>query len=194
MGVDWGTGEQTYTTVTICAYLNQRFTVLYIRRFEGPESEPAVQLILVKELVALWGVSFIGADYGGGFDRNDDLLRTFGPRKIFKYQYSTVSSGKIKWDPGLARFMLNRTEVMSDVFNALKRGDVFALPSWSHFEVPYGQDFLNIFSEYSETRRMNEYKKSRGVTDDSFHSLLYAFVVSQITNPRPDIFSPTRSQ
>lgn len=193
MGIDWGTGEQTYTTVTVCAYLDQKFTVLYIRRFEGPESEPLVQLARVKELVHLWGVSIIGADYGGGFDRNDDLLRTFGPRKIFKYQYSTVTAAKIKWDPGLARFMLNRTEVMSDVFNALKRRDVFALPKWEDFEVPFGQDFLNIFAEYSESRRMSEYKKSRGVTDDSYHALLYAFVVSQITNPRPDVFSPTRA-
>jgi hypothetical protein len=190
MGVDWGTGEQTYTTVTICGYINQKFTVFYIRRFEGQESEPTVQLLRIKELVARWRVSYIGADYGGGFDRNDDLLRTFGPRRVFKYQYSTVTSAKIKWDSGLARFMLNRTEVMSDVFNAIKRRDVFAFPPWEQFELPYGQDFLNIFSEYSENRRQNEYKKSRGVTDDSYHSLLYAFVVSQITNPRPDVFSP----
>jgi hypothetical protein len=146
----------------------------------------------VKELVSLWGVSLIGTDYGGGFDRNDDLLRTYGPRKVFKYQYSTVTAAKIKWDPGLARFLLNRTEVMSDVFNGIKRRDVFAFPPWDQFELPFGQDFLNIFAEYSETRRMSEYKKSRGVTDDSFHSLLYAFVVSQITNPRPDVFNSSR--
>lgn len=193
MGIDWGTGEQTYTTVTVCAYKGQRFTVMYIRRFEGPESEPLTQLTLIKELVQLWGVSLIGADYGGGFDRNDDLLRTFGPRRIFKYQYSTVTAAKIKWDSGLARFMLNRTEVMSDVFNAIKRRDIFSFPVWADFEVPFGQDFLNIFAEYSESRRMSEYKKSRGVTDDAYHSLLYAFVVSQLTNPRPDVFSSTRT-
>lgn len=190
MGIDWGTGEQTYTTVVIAAYLDAKFTILYIKRFEGPESEPAVQLVKVKELVTHWRVSYIGTDYGGGFDRNDDLLRTFGPRRVFKYQYSTVTAAKIKWDGGLARFLLNRTEVMSDVFNAIKRRDVFSFPAWQSFEVPFAQDFLNIFSEYSENRRMNEYKKSRGVTDDSYHALLYAFVVSQLTNPRPDVFSP----
>jgi hypothetical protein len=192
MGVDWGTGEQTFTTVTVCAYLGQKFHILYIKRFEGPESEPQVQLAKIKELVNHWNISVIGTDYGGGFDRNDDLMRTYGPRRVLKYQYSTVSS-KIKWDTGLTRFMLNRTEVMSDIFNAIKRRDVFAFPPWEQFEVPYGQDFLNIFSEYSETRRMNEYKKSRGVTDDSFHALLYAFLASTLYNPRPDVLLPAKA-
>lgn len=188
MGVDWGTGEQSYTVISICAYLNQKFTVLYIRRLEGAESEPGRQIDIIKELVKQWRVSLIGADYGGGFDRNDILLRTFGPRMVFKYQYSTVSS-KIKWDSGLARFMLNRTEVMSDIFNAIKRKNVFSFPKWESFNQPFGQDMLNIFSEFSETRRVNEYRKSRGVTDDAFHCILYAFCVSTLTNPRPDVFN-----
>tara|TARA_B100000927_G_scaffold253148_1_gene218710 strand:- start:150 stop:1382 length:1233 start_codon:yes stop_codon:yes gene_type:complete len=192
MGIDWGTGEQTYTVVSICAYLNQKFTVLYMRRLEGRESEPTAQIEVIKELVKQWGVTYIGADYGGGFDRNDTLLRMFGPRKVFKYQYSTVSSAKIKWDTGLARFLLNRTEVMSDVFNAIKRKDVFSFPKWEDFQHPFGQDMLNIFSEFSETRRTNEYKKSRGVTDDAFHCILYAFCVSTLINPRPDVFQPAQ--
>ena len=186
MGIDWGTGEQTYTVVCICAYVSGKFTILYVRRLEGRESEPTAQIELIKELASTWRVSHIGTDYGGGFDRNDALLRIFGPRKVFKYQYSTVSS-KIKWDSGLARFLLNRTEIMSDVFNAIKRRDVFSFPKWEDFQHPFGQDMLNIFSEFSETRRVNEYKKSRGVTDDTFHCMLYAFCVSTLTNPRPDV-------
>lgn len=190
MGVDWGTGEQTYTVVVIAAYLQGKFTILHAVRFEGQDSEPAAQIAKIRQLVAAWRISYIGADYGGGFDRNDVLLRTFGPRMVFKYQYSTVTSGKIVWDAGLGRFLVNRTEVMSDVFNAIKRKDVFAFPRWEDFEIPFGQDMLNIFSEFSEVRRANEYKKSRGVTDDAFHALLYAFAVSTITNPRPDVLLP----
>jgi hypothetical protein len=193
MGVDWGTGEQTFTVVTICAYRDGRFALLYVTRFEGQDSEPAVQIAKIRKLVEEWRVTYIGTDYGGGFDRNDILLRTYGPRVVFKYQYSTVTSGKIVWDGGLGRFLVNRTEVMSDVFNAIKRKDVFSFPRWEDFEMPFGQDMLNIFSEFSEVRRTNEYKKSRGVTDDTFHALLYAFAVSTITNPRPDVLLPLRA-
>jgi hypothetical protein len=192
MGVDWGTGEQTYTVITIGCYLDSSFSILYARRFDGPDSEPDRQISLIEDIVRRWNVQFIGCDYGGGFDRNDKLIRTYGIQKVFKYQYSPISAGKVKWEPGLSRFLVNRTEVMSDVFNALKRKNVFKLPKWEDWEVPFGQDMLNIFSEYSEQRRMNEYKKSRNTADDTFHSMLLCFLVSQLHNPRPDVLIPQK--
>lgn len=194
MGIDWGTGEQTYTLVVVCSYLNGKFQIVYCRRFEGAESEPLVQLEKVYELVKVWKPELIGCDYGGGFDRNDALIRKFGPTRVFKYQYSTISSGKVKWDAGLARFLLNRTEVMSDIFNAIKRKNVFGFPKWEDFDQPFAADMLNIFSEFSEERRMNEYKKSKGVADDTFHSLLLAFMVSTIKVPRPDVIIPQKQK
>ena len=194
MGIDWGTGEQTYTLVIVCSYTSGRFQIVYCRRFEGAESEPLVQLEKIYELVKMWRPELIGCDYGGGFDRNDALIRKYGPTRVFKYQYSTITSGKVKWDSGLARFLLNRTEVMSDVFNAIKRRNVFGFPKWEDFEQPYASDMLNIFSEFSEERRINEYKKSKGVADDTFHALLLAFMVSTIKVPRPDVIIPQRQK
>lgn len=193
MGIDWGTGEQTYTLVVICSYTSGRFQIVYCRRFEGAESEPLIQLEKIYELVKFWRPELIGCDYGGGFDRNDALIRRFGPTRVFKYQYSTITSGKFKWDAGLSRFLLNRTEIMSDVFNAIKRKTVFGFPKWSDFEQPYAADMLNIFSEFSEERRINEYKKSKGVADDTFHALLLAFMVSTIKVPRPDVIIPQKT-
>ena len=91
--------------------------------------------------------------------------------------------------PGL--FLIHRSEVMSAVFNAIKRRSVFRFPKWSEFGSPFGSDMLAIFSEYNERTRMTEYKKSPNTTDDSFHALLLCFVVSMIDNPRPDIIVPS---
>lgn len=193
MGIDWGTGEQTYTVVVICTYHGGRFQLVYAHRFEGAETEPQVQLAKIYELVRVWRPELIGCDYGGGFDRNDAMIRQFGPTRVFKYQYSTISA-KVKWDAGLARFLLNRTEVMSDIFNAIKRRDVFGFPEWVDFERPYASDMLNIFSEFSEERRMNEYKKSKGVADDTYHALLLAFIASTIRVPRPDVIVPQKEK
>jgi hypothetical protein len=193
MGVDWGTGEQTFTVITIGCYLNDgMFSIMYAKRCEGPESEPERQIMIITELMRAWNVQYVGCDYGGGFDRNDKLIRLYGIQKIFKYQYSTITGGKVKWDQGLSRYMVNRTEVMSDVFNAIKRKNVFRFPRWDEWEKPFGQDMLNIFSEYSEQRRVNEYQKSRSTSDDAFHSMLLCFLVSQLTNPRPDVLVPQK--
>ena len=192
MGIDWGTGEQTFTVVVIGVYLNNKFSIVYAQRFEGRLSDPTSQLARIDELIKTWNVQMVGVDYGGGFDRNDAMIRKYGPRKIFKYQYSTITRGKIVWDAGLSRFLVNRTEVMSDIFNAIKRRNVFDFPSWSEWEKPFAADMLNIFSEYSEERRVNEYRKSKGVTDDTFHALTLAFIASNILHPRPDVLIPQK--
>lgn len=188
-GIDWGTGEGSYTVLTLGTYLEGKFHLFYYRRFEGRESDPQTQLEEIIATIEKWQVRKVGCDYGGGFWPNDALTRKFGMMRIVKYQYSTPSE-KVRWEDGLKRFLINRTEVMSDIFNAIKRRDVFRFPNWQQFKLPFGADFLNIFSEYNEQRRMNEYKKSPSSTDDSFHSSLLCFVVSMLDHPRPDIVAP----
>jgi len=191
-GIDWGTGENTYTIMTMAAYLDGYFTPFYWHRFEGREVEPVVQMEMIEKLISDWKVRLVGCDYGGGFDRNDTLTRKFGWQRIVKYQYSTPND-KVRWDQGLKRFLVHRTEVMSDIFNGIKRRTVFKFPNWEQFRAPFGSDFLNIFSEYSETLRMNVYKKSPDSTDDSFHALLLCFLASMIQIPRPDVIAPDSS-
>ncbi len=98
----------------------------------------------------------------------------------------------MKWDDGLKRYLVNRTEVMSDIFNAIKKRSVFRFPMWEQFQNPFGNDFLNIFSEFNEQRRENVYKKSPSSTDDSFHAILLCFLASMTDRPRPDVIAPMR--
>lgn len=190
-GIDWGTGEGSYTVLSLGTYLNDMFTIFYIHRFEGQEIEPPIQLEIIEKLIAYWNVSLVGCDYGGGFDRNDALARKFGRNRIVKYQYSQPGQ-KVKWEEGLNRFLVHRTEVMSDIFNAIKRRKIFRFPDWSHFEDPFGSDMLNIFSEYNEQQRQVQYKKSPDCTDDSFHSILLCFLASMLRHPRFDVLNPTQ--
>jgi hypothetical protein len=189
-GIDWGTGEGSFTVLTLGAYLDGKFQLFYYRRFEGRDSDPNTQMEEIVRTIIKWNVKRVGVDYGGGFWPNDKLTNQFGMLRIAKYQYSTPSD-KVRWEDGLKRFLVNRTEVMSDVFNAIKRRDVFRFPNWGQFKNPFGMDFLNIFAEYNEQRRMIEYKKSPGTTDDSFHSTLLCFLVSMLDHPRPDIIAPS---
>lgn len=192
-GVDWGTGENTYTVLALGAYMgDSRFTIFYVHRFEGQESEPQVQIEAISRLVTKFRVNLIGCDYGGGFWPNDELTRRFGFQRVPRYQYSMPST-KVLWQDGLKRFLVHRTEVMSDIFNAIKRRNIFRFPNWDQFELPFGSDCLNIFSEYNEQLRQNVYKKSPNCTDDTFHAILLCFLASMIRNPRPDVIAPNAS-
>ena len=97
----------------------------------------------------------------------------------------------MRWDDNLGRYLIHRSEVMSAIFNAIKRGTVMRFPAWKYFKQPYAGDMLSIFSEYNERMHMTQYKKSPNNTDDSFHSMTLGFLASMIDNPRPDIFVPS---
>ncbi len=191
-GIDWGTGENTYTVLSLGLYVQNKFRIFYSHRFTGEETEPERQLAKIEQILRTFNVRLIGTDYGGGYHQNDFLVRKFGRERVFKYQYAARVNGKLRWDPKLMRYMAHRTEVMSAVFNAIKRGTVFEFPRWIEFKEPYAQDMLNIYSYYNEKMRMVMYDHTVGKTDDAFHSLLYCFFVSMIVRPRPDIIAPSK--
>jgi hypothetical protein len=99
---------------------------------------------------------------------------------------------KIKWNPSKGIFVVHRTEIMSDLFNAIKQKKI-SLPNWEEFSTPYAEDILNIFSEYNEITNMTMYKHSPGKADDTFHSILYCLLASMLVQPRPDIIIPIRA-
>lgn len=193
-GVDWGSdGESSHTVLSLGAYIDGKFTIFFVHRFTGPEADPEIQLGAIKKIINAWKVRRVGVDYGGGFWPNDELIRSFGTPRIQKFQY-LAPRAKVEWDEKLRRWKINRSEVMSDIFNAIKRRDVFQFPCWEDFAEPYARDMLNIFSEYNEQRRMNQYKHSPGTSDDTFHSITYCFLASMIDLPRPDIIAPNQER
>jgi hypothetical protein len=190
-GIDWGQdSNNSYTIIMIGAYIDGFFRIIFAHRFSGAEAEPKQQIEKIKKLLAAFKIARVGVDYGGGYWPNDELLRMYGSQRVVRYQYSTPKT-IMKYDSAKGRFLIHRSEVMSAVFNALKRRSVFRFPKWSEWRSPFASDMLAIFSEYNERTRMTEYKKSPNTTDDSFHALLLCFIVSMIDNPRPDILVPS---
>lgn len=190
-GIDWGTGENSYTVMCLGTYISHRFRIFYVHRFIGEEVDPPVQMEKIIEMLQYFHVRVCGTDYGGGFDRNDTLIRKFGPQRIQKYQYLPRPKRKVEWDAKLRRWKVHRTEVMSDVFNAIKRQQ-YEFPCWEEFQDPYASDMTNIYSEYNNALRMVQYTHRPDCPDDTFHSLLYCHLASMIVIPRPDIIAPVR--
>lgn len=190
-GIDFGTGENAYTVLVLGTYMSTKFRIFYVHRFVGEEVDPPVQMKKVIEMLSFFHVRVIGTDYGGGFDRNDTLMRKFGPQRVQKYQYLARAKRKVEWDRGLRRWKVHRTEVMSDIFNAIKRKQI-EFPCWEEFEEPYAADLTNIYSEYNNSLRMIQYAHRPDRPDDTFHAILYCMLASMIAIARPDIIAPVR--
>jgi hypothetical protein len=190
-GIDWGTGENTYTVLVLGTYIGNRFRIFYAHRFTGEDVNPEPQLAKISQMLQYFNVLLVGVDYGGGFHPNDYLTRLFGPKRIWKYQYLPRGKKKLYFHPGFRRYMAVRTEVMSDLFNAVKRKQI-EFPNWDEFEDPHGTDFLNIFAKYNNTLRMLQYDHRPDRPDDTMHAVLYCFLASMLKFPRPDIIAPNR--
>lgn len=188
------TGEgASYTLFTVGGYTrgDSGFQVVYARRFDGPLVDPELQLIEIIRLIRKFRLKYVGCDYGMGFVQNKKLISTFGPKRVHQFQYAARAPRKLVYKGALHRFLAFRTPVMADLFNAIKAMKV-RLPAWPVFKAPYADDILSIRSEYSETMRMIKYDKPRGITDDTFHSILYGLLVSMFDHQRPDIMAPIR--
>lgn len=194
MGIDWGTAENSYTVLCLGKYIGDVFQIFYFKQFRGDEAEPTRQLEIIRELAARYQVTYIGADYGGGFFQNDYLVRNFGKAKVINFQYA-ASNTKLRYDEGLARFIVNRNAVMWDIINAINRsaarnGSIIQFPRWSEFKDPFAQDMGNLIAEYSESSREVKIDRAASTTDDSFHALVYCFLASMLVRERPDILTP----
>ena len=172
-GIDWGSGEHSYTVVTLATYIGEKFRIFYSHRFTGEEVDPEVQIEKIISLLRHFNVRFIGSDYGGGFDRNYKLVKAFGSQKLKKFQYIARGSKKVTWNDKIKRYIVARTEVMSDMFNAIKAGKV-EFPKWEEWHSPF-KDMLSIYSEMNEQIGIIQYKHGVDKPDDTFHTVVYAF-------------------
>jgi len=197
MGIDWGTGENTYTVIAIGTYRDTKLQIFYVERCVGELLDVDRQVEHVQDLANKFNVRVIGTDYGGGYDRNDRLMRWCGPQRLVKFQYMARSKRKVEWDKGLLRFKCHRTEVMSDIFNAIKRRAIL-LPRWEEFHAngrePYAMDILNIFSQYSESLKQIQYFHAPDKPDDTLHAIVFMTLASMLIKPRPDIIRPRKEE
>ncbi len=194
-GIDWGTGEgSSYTVLTVAGYVrgDAALQFVYAKRFDGPLADPTAQEEELIRLIRKFRLDVVGCDYGMGFVQNKRLTDIFGAKRIQVFMYAVRAQNKVTYRAALHRFTVYRTPVMSDIFAAIKRR-LLRFPNWDVFQKPFGEDFLSIHSEYSNTQRMIMYDKPRGISDDTMHSALFCFLASNSVYKRPDIMSPLRS-
>jgi hypothetical protein len=190
-GVDYGTGDVSFTVCTIWRYDSLgRFLPIWIKKYEGIEADPDYSLEDIIKTFRHFNVRRIGADWGFGFHANPKLQKAFGAQRVFLYQHTGSQSQKVAWDKMAMLFKTHRTRVLQDLFDLIKRGPVsggIAFPSWDEFE-KYANDILAVYQEEGE--REIKFDHPRGSPDDFLHSLCFAFLTSQLDHPRPDLQSP----
>jgi hypothetical protein len=198
-GVDWGTGDESFTILSIWRYdMQGRFALIFAKRYVGVESDPDHSIRDIVQWCRAFNVNIIGADWGFGFHANPRLQKAFGAHKVVCYQHAGKQKEKVKWDKLGMKFITHRTRVLNDVFTLIKRGPVsggIAFTNWDEFET-FANDILAVYQENSRARGELVYDHPRGTPDDFLHTICYALLASQMEPGyrRPDLHAPSPGQ
>lgn len=177
MGVDWGYGDVSYSVVHIGGW-NQRnnFQYIFAKKFKlGEEIDPEYQLQYILQLVSVFRVQLVGLDYGAGWGQNARLKQRLGDRAL-EFIYSHGQKEKLKWSKKARRYSVNRTETMTDLFEAFKVGRIETFLGYTE---EFGQDFLNVTTTQDKLGKIL-YQHAPSAPDDSVHSASYALMLGRI--------------
>lgn len=185
MGIDWSTSTSdtgSYTAVVIGTFINGKFRVVYMKRYQGLEIEITMAMKDIIRLAREFHVKLIGADWGvGSGGANATIREALGNEsklfELFEMYYSANQKEIIKWDNKGNKFILNRTETLTNTFMAIKRVEITfpRYSDWSHLS----EDFLNVFVDYNKNNVIM-YNKAPGKTDDLLHALNFCYTIASI--------------
>ena len=180
-GIDWGKGDTmsgtSYSTLTILTNYRGKPKVLFMKKYKGRMSEPLIQIRDMLKIIKAFGASFTIADMGDGRTSNAIMVDKLGAGRFSElYEHGTLKN-KIKWNKDSGYYIINRTQVMTDLFMEITRKQVDFF-RWEDFKEEFLSDFTSICSEYSEQTRLTKYDHI--LPDDAFHSYLMARVAMSI--------------
>jgi hypothetical protein len=180
-GVDWGKGDlangTSYTVLTIGGVLDHKFRVVLMKKYVGRDSEAIAQVDDILSVINYFGVKFVIADSGDGRTSNAMIVKAIGAERFGEcFEHGSLKQ-KLKWDRRQGMYIINRSRVMTDRFMEIKRGEIEFF-NYEKFK-DFGEDFLNIYSDYSEITRKTIYDHSG--PDDAFHSYMFCRLACMIS-------------
>ena len=147
--------------------------------YVGKEAEPDNVVPDIAKHLLKFGATIVGADWGFGFGLNDRLKKLLPSNFNYVTYMHSVIKKFVAWDEAGQRYITNRTEVMTELFNKIKT-DIMEFYKWTEFE-DIGKDYLNINSEYSDRLRQMKYIHTQ--PDDAFHSAKWRRIVYSLKFP-----------
>lgn len=188
MGIDWGTGETSYTVVTIFTYNEDgKFQMLYCKVYkEGEELEIDKQVNHIALLMDKYKVDLCVSDWGFGYVQNQRLRNMFGKRMAICY-YTHNQKEKIVYDIGKDVYRVRRTDVISDYITEMlqKRTSLWPGSTSSREYLQFMR--AHHLCEQAEYRPSQSGKSEEMIfthpvnaPDDGLHSCVYSYLASLI--------------
>lgn len=187
-GIDWGTGDVSYTVLVIGGLSGSHIKIYYLKRYKGVDSLPDRSLEHICKMIRLFNCNKVAADWGGGMKYNFDLHAKVSPNHpVIQIQESGTSGLKLKYDGKGNTYVANRTMMLSDVYWMIKK-KMLDFPKESDFWDEFNNDYLCPYIE--ETNYGLRYDHPPGEPDDVLHATAFMLIAAQLTVGLPYLYSP----
>ncbi len=188
MGIDWGTGDESFTVVTIFTYNEDgKFQMIYCKKYQhGNELDVEYQLKHIALLMKKFKVDLCVADWGFGFTQIQKLKKVFGKRIATCY-YTHQQKEKIVYDEGKDVYRVRRTDIIMDYILDLMHNRGAMWPGKASDVLKFMREHhLVEQAEYRATMngRSEElfFTHPIGSADDGLHSCVYSYLASKLFN------------
>lgn len=174
-GIDWGTGSPSTTQLVILRELiGGKCELIYAHKYVNYESDPQIQREEIIKRIKEYNVTLTLADWGGQYEQNKLLAEALSVQRFQQVYLSGNQKEIAKFEPTKFRWTVSREQMLTNMFLAIKKGNL-TFPSWDLIQ-PFGEEILNIFTKYNETRRLIVYDHRPDKPDDFAHSVNFAYM------------------
>lgn len=184
-GIDWGLnregGGDTVLAIFLLVEPTDSRLVYAIKMPKYMEWNDQVQFMV--ERLREFGVRLVCADWGASGNRNVDIARAMGAKRIIQIEY--VNSGAVieKYEGELSLLRINRTQALSTFKSEVVGQKNITFPVWEDFG-PYAEDILVEGVELTSTGKL-KYDHPKGTQDDFLHAAVYADIARKIVTGLP---------
>lgn len=203
-GVDWGGSDynqamKTKTSYTVHTILGvdpvDNVHILYFRRYAGMDFRDIIERIVYDHHD--WNATLTASDAGVGAAYNVLLREKVDATKHFIMAYSGPNVAPIaipKHQHLHNQLTVNKQEIVSTVFNAIKHRDSPLLARTWDFSGDYLSDFLamvRIIKEDANGNTVLRYHRAATKADDALQAVCFAYVLIKFYRGESIIEDPT---
>lgn len=178
IGIDYGpiNSEESHTIITVMQQRNDIMHVLYAKRFVGKEADYHYIHNEIPKLMQHFKAQHLAADYGMGEASNSEIRSKVGFQKVIAFQHMPAQKEKVRWNPKMPAYTLNRNQVLGEFFAKVKKGKLM-FPRWEDTK-EFAGDIMNIQMDFDEERNTMKYVNMG--PDDFVHSTVFASVALEM--------------
>lgn len=176
-GVDWGGPGNSATVLTIGAFRDGLFRVLFVRNYKRYQGSRDDVIANIAQVCAQWRVPVIGTDWAAGVKENADLRCAVVPgTTVVPFSYVGNVTATARWDRKARLFAVNRTKTLSTVFQLIRLGrmEFFRREDLA----PLAGGYTACFQEWNERTGELRFDHPDSRPDDEIHSLNYCYMAA----------------